>query len=189
MREKLFHPLSMFQTFTSRPPENLSNDLTKAYATLSDGSPFEIHPPRISDTTIMFAGGSVSSTLPDLLQFYGSYLQVIKDQMVITCKSKRGSKWKMGWRVKERIKGILKGILKGRIEGFSLQSLQGAHNDTPASHYPRYRQLKRSNVCCGLAKDSVAGQDIRIQLRSIACYTHASCWAKRRFSSSSVTCG
>ena len=79
LKRKLFDRLNMSHTFTYEPPDG-NHSMTKAYATLSDGSLCEIEGHQYSDTSIMLAAGSVRSTLPDLLQFYGAFLQAIHSQ-------------------------------------------------------------------------------------------------------------
>ena len=79
LKRKLFDPLNMSHTFTNEPPDG-SRSMTKAYGTLSDASLCELKGHQYNDTSIMFAAGSVRSTLPDLLQFCGTFLRAIHSQ-------------------------------------------------------------------------------------------------------------
>ena len=58
-------------------PENYA----KAYISLDDTSPVEMHEPYMADGTLMAGAGATRSCISDLMNLYGSFLKTYKDQM------------------------------------------------------------------------------------------------------------
>lgn len=71
VQDKLFRPLGMTRSFTQQPPSDTPN-VSKAYNTLSDGTPFEIHrePTDTMVNTFNSASGGIFSSVEDLLNAY-----------------------------------------------------------------------------------------------------------------------
>lgn len=66
------------RTFSRAPPAGTEN-VSKAYNTLDDLSPVEIHPPRTGDNSFGGASGGMFTCVKDLLTLYKALMAAAND--------------------------------------------------------------------------------------------------------------
>jgi CubicO group peptidase (beta-lactamase class C family) len=76
LHDRLLEPLGMTRTFYSDVSHDDGNDnIAKPYASLEDGSLFEIPPPLQGENVLMGAAGGIRSSVKDLLGLYKAFIE------------------------------------------------------------------------------------------------------------------
>lgn len=75
VKQSIFRPLGMSRTYTRQPDDT---NVAIPYNILRDGTPFRIPFSEASDSTMMFSGISVRTTVSDLLRLYHAFLVALR---------------------------------------------------------------------------------------------------------------
>ena len=79
LESRIIDPLGMDRTFTCAAPKHLDN-VAKAYCTLDDATPVEIHTIKAGADTFSGSGAGVSTCVKDLLKHYSTLIKAAHDQ-------------------------------------------------------------------------------------------------------------
>ncbi|KAI9836854.1 MAG: hypothetical protein M1819_001019 [Sarea resinae] len=90
VKKRIFDPLGMRRTFTEDPSGQVDN-VSRSYASLSDGTPYQISPPRLGDRTLMAPAAGIRSCVNDLLHFYAAIMVAASEQATNQTTSTPGS--------------------------------------------------------------------------------------------------
>ncbi|KAJ8131518.1 hypothetical protein O1611_g2108 [Lasiodiplodia mahajangana] len=91
-RQKFFQPLGMQRTFTGRPPPDTDN-VSKAYNTLDNGTPVEIPLVKAGEGVVGGASGGIFTCVEDLLKAYTEVVNTINHEFE-TGQPSKGSPFK-----------------------------------------------------------------------------------------------
>ena len=81
LKKNIFSPLGLERT-AMQPGSTIDpKDYAKAYISLDDTTPLEMHEPYMVDGTLMAGAGATRSCISDLMNLYGALLSAYKDQI------------------------------------------------------------------------------------------------------------